>query len=49
MKTFSANKSFGKGFDGIWGLDLINVVDYGPENNGSSGNVLEATDKISKY
>ena len=48
-KNYPTNKTNVYNIDDIWSLDILDLKDYGPENNGRDRYVLVVMDKFSKY
>ena len=48
-KVFSTNKTDVYHIDDIWSLDILDLKDYGPENNRGYRYVLVIRDKFNKY
>ena len=48
-RTYAANKTDVYHIDDIWILDLLDLKDYGPENNKGYRYVLVNIDNFSKY
>ena len=48
-KNYPTNKTNVCHIDDIWFLDILDLEDYGPENNGGYRYVLVTIDNFSKY
>ena len=48
-RNYATNKTDVYHIDDTWSLDILDVKDYGPENNGGYGYVLVAIDNFSKF
>ena len=48
-KNYSTNKTNVYHIDDIWSLDILDLKDYGPENNRGYRYVLVTIDNFSKY
>ena len=48
-KKYATNKTDGYHIDDIWNLDILDLKDYGPENNRNYRNVLVIIDNFSKF
>ena len=48
-KNYDTNKTDVYYIDDIWSLDIFDLKDYGPENNGGYRNVLVVIDNFSKF
>ena len=48
-KNYLSIKSIIKSIDDIWSSDLLDMNDYGPENNSGYKYILVATDHFSKF
>ena len=48
-KNFATNKTDVYHIDDIWSLDLLDLKDYGPENNRNCRYVLVIIDNFSKF
>ena len=48
-KSYPTNKTDVYHIDDIWSLDILDLKDYGPENNRGYRNVLVTIDNFSKY
>ena len=48
-KIYASNKTDVYHVDGIWSLDMLDLKDYGPKNNGRYRYVLVVIDNLSKY
>ena len=48
-KNYSTNKTDVYHIDDIWSLHILDLIDYGPENNGGYRYVLVIIDTFSKF
>ena len=48
-KNYATNKTDVYHIDDIWSLDILDLKDYGPENNRNHRYVLIVIDNFSKY
>ena len=48
-KNYLTNKTDVYHFDGIWTLDILDLKDYGPENNRGDRYILVVIDIFSKF
>ena len=48
-KNYARNKTDVYHFDDIWSLDILDLKDYGPENNRSYRYILVIIDNFSKF
>ena len=48
-KNYSTNKTDVYHIDDVWSLDVLDLIDYGPENNRGYRYVLVIIDNFSKY